>query len=79
MSNEITAEKPDAIKILEAKINAFNRQWQEYNQNWTNISKIPLDKLIKLTFSGETITYNDKIIVKRKDGKLCYYLFLPLV
>ena len=75
MSNEVTTEKPDAIKILEAKINAFNRQWQEYNQNWTNISKIPLDKLIKLTFSGETITYNDKIIVKRKDGKLCYYLF----
>lgn len=33
MSNEITAEKPDAIKILEAKINAFNKQWQEYNQN----------------------------------------------
>ena len=31
--------------------------------------------MIKLTFSGETITYNDKIIVKRKDGKLCYYLF----
>ena len=75
MSNEITAEKPDAIKILEAKINAFNRQWQEYNQNWTNISKIPLDKLIKLTFSGEIITYNDKIIVKWKDSKLCYYLF----
>lgn len=75
MSNEITAEKPDAIKILEAKINAFNRQWQEYNQNWTNISKISLDKLIKLTFLGETITYNDKIIVQRKDGKLCYYLF----
>ena len=75
MSNEVTTEKPDAIKILEAKINAFNRQWQEYNQNWTNISKIPLDKLIKLTFSGETITYNDKIIVERKDGKLCYYLF----
>lgn len=75
MSNEVTTEKPDAIKILEAKINAFNKQWQEYNQNWTNISKIPLDKLIKLTFSGETITYNDKIIVKRKDGKLCYYLF----
>lgn len=75
MSNEITAEKPDAIKILEAKINAFNRQWQEYNQNWTNISKIPIDKLTKLTFSGETITYNDTIIVQRKDGKLCYYLF----
>ena len=75
MNNEVTTEKPDAIKILEAKINAFNRQWQEYNQNWTNISKISLDKLIKLTFSGETITYNDKIIVKRKDGKLCYYLF----
>ena len=75
MSNEVTTEKPDAIKILEAKINAFNRQWQEYNQNWTNISKIPLDKLIKLTFSGEIITYNDKIIVKWKDSKLCYYLF----
>ena len=75
MSNEITAEKPDAIKILEAKINAFNKQWQEYNQNWTNISKISLDKLIKLTFLEETITYNDKIIVQRKDGKLCYYLF----
>ena len=75
MNNEVTTEKPDAIKILEAKINAFNRQWQEYNQNWTNISKIPLDKLIKLTFSGEIITYNDKIIVKWKDSKLCYYLF----
>ena len=75
MSNEVTTEKPDAIKILEAKINAFNKQWQEYNQNWTNISKISLDKLIKLTFLGETITYNDKIIVQWKDGKLCYYLF----
>ena len=81
MSNEITAEKPDAIKILEAKINAFNRQWQEYNQNWTNISKIPLDKLIKLTFSGETITYNSNIIVERKrdekekKDKLYYYLY----
>ena len=76
MSNEITAEKPDAIKILEAKINAFNRQWQEYNQNCNNISKIPLDKLIKLTFSGETITYNNETIVERKnDNKLYYYLY----
>lgn len=33
MSNEVTTETPDAIKILEAKIKAFNKQWQEYNQN----------------------------------------------
>ena len=75
MSNEVTTETPDAIKILEAKINAFNKQWQEYNQNWTNISKIPIDKLTKLTLSEETITYNNEKIVERKDGKLCYYLF----
>ena len=84
MSNEITAEKPDAIKILEAKINAFNRQWQEYNQNWTNISKISLpdgesiyNKYgVTLTFSGEIIKYNNNIIVERKnDNKLYYYLY----
>ena len=81
MSNEITTETPDAIKILEAKINAFNKQWQEYNQNWTNISNISIDKLIKLTFSGETIKYNNNIIVKRKrdeedkKDKLYYNLY----
>ena len=89
MSNEITAEKPDAIKILEAKINAFNRQWQEYNQNWTNISKISLpdgesiyNKYgVTLTFSGETIKYNNNIIVGRKwdeedkKDKLYYNLY----
>ena len=81
MSNEITIETPDAIKILEAKINAFNKQWQEYNQNWTNISNISIDKLIKLTFSGETIKYNNNIIVKRKrdeedkKDKLYYNLY----
>lgn len=88
MSNEITAEKPDAIKILEAKINAFNKQWQEYNQNWTNISKITLPAGesynqygVTLTFSGETITYNSNIIVERKrdekekKDKLYYYLY----
>lgn len=83
MSNEITAEKPDAIKILEAKINAFNKQWQEYNQNWTNISKITLSAGesynqygVTLTFSGETITYNNETIVERKnDNKLYYYLY----
>ena len=78
MSNEITTETSDAIQILRAKINVFNKQWQEYNQNWTNISKIPLDKLIGLTLSGETITYNDKTIIERKkedDNKLYYYLF----
>lgn len=84
MSNEITAEKPDAIKILEAKINAFNKQWQEYNQNWTNISKITLSTGestynqygVTLTFSGETITYNNETIVERKsDNKLYYYLY----
>ena len=83
MSNEITAEKPDAIKILEAKINAFNKQWQEYNQNWTNISKITVSTResynqygVTLTFSGETITYNNETIVERKsDNKLYYYLY----
>lgn len=79
MSNEVTAEKPDAIKILEAKINAFNKQWQEYNQNWTNISKISIDKLIKLTFLEEKIEYEKDTtkvkIVERKDDKLYYYLF----
>ena len=89
MSNEITTEKPDAIKILEAKINAFNRQWQEYNQNWTNISKISLpdgesiyNKYgVTLTFSGEIIKYNNNIIVERKwdeedkKDKLYYNLY----
>ena len=83
MSNEITTETPDAIKILEAKINAFNKQWQEYNQNWTNISKITVSAGesynqygVTLTFSGETITYNNETIVERKnDNKLYYYLY----
>ena len=83
MSNEVTTETPDAIKILEAKINAFNKQWQEYNQNWTNISKITVSTGesynqygVTLTFSGETITYNNETIVERKsDNKLYYYLY----
>ena len=84
MSNEITAEKPDAIKILEAKINAFNKQWQEYNQNWTNISKITLSAGesynqygVTLNFeTNDTIKYNNNIIVERKnDNKLYYYLY----
>ena len=84
MSNEVTTETPDAIKILEAKINAFNKQWQGYNQNWTNISKITLESEestynqygVTLTFSGETITYNNETIVERKnDNKLYYYLY----
>lgn len=80
MSNEITTETPDAIKILEAKINAFNKQWQEYNQNWTNISRISIDKLIKLTFSEEKIEYEKdttkvKIVERKDDKKLYYYLF----
>ena len=83
MSNEVTTEIPDAIKILEAKINAFNKQWQEYNQNWTNISKITVSTGesynqygVTLTFSGETITYNNETIVERKsDNKLYYYLY----
>ena len=83
MSNEVTTETSDAIKILEAKINAFNKQWQEYNQNWTNISKITLPAGesynqygVTLTFSGETITYNNETIVERKnDNKLYYYLY----
>ena len=83
MSNEVNTETPDAIKILEAKINAFNKQWQEYNQNWTNISKITVSAGesynqygVTLTFSGETITYNNEIIVERKnDNKLYYYLY----
>ena len=83
MSNEVNTETPDAIKILEAKINAFNKQWQEYNQNWTNISKITVSTGesynqygVTLTFSGETITYNNETIVERKsDNKLYYYLY----
>ena len=83
MSNEVTTETPDAIKILEAKINAFNKQWQGYNQNWTNISKITVSAGesynqygVTLTFSGETITYNNETIVERKnDNKLYYYLY----
>lgn len=76
MSNETTMT-PDAIQILEAKIKAFNKQWQEYNQNWTNITKISLDKLTKLTFLGETVKYDKKIIVERKeeDSKLYYYFY----
>ena len=83
MSNEITTETSDAIQILRAKINAFNKQWQEYNQNWTNISKITVSAGesynqygVTLTFSGETITYNNETIVERKnDNKLYYYLY----
>ena len=91
MSNEITAEKPDAIKILEAKINAFNKQWQEYNQNWTNISKINWGSEestynqygVTLIFSKGIIKYDknavddtsEKIIVTRVDDQLYYYLY----
>ena len=91
MSNEVTTETPDAIKILEAKINAFNKQWQEYNQNWTNISKITLSAGesynqygVTLTFeANDTIKYekntvndiNEKIIVTRADNQLYYYLY----
>ena len=91
MSNEITTEKPDAIKILEAKINAFNKQWQGYNQNWTNISKITLESEestynqygVTLIFSKGIIKYdkntvddtNEKIIVTRVDNQLYYYLY----
>lgn len=82
MSNEITTESPDAIKILEAKINAFNKQWQEYNQNWTNISNIKESKYNKygvtLNFSGDTITYGgEEVIIKQKgeDGKFYYNLY----
>ena len=91
MSNEVTTETPDAIKILEAKINAFNKQWQEYNQNWTNISKITLSAGesynqygVTLTFeANDTIKYekntvndiNEKIIVTRVDNQLYYYLY----
>lgn len=77
MSNEITAEKPDAIKILEAKINAFNRQWQEYNQNWTNISKIFINKLIisKEKIEYEKDTTKATIVERKNDNKFYYYLF----
>ena len=89
MSNEVTTETPDAIKILEAKINAFNKQWQEYNQNWTNISKITLSAGesynqygVTLNFeTNDTIKYNNNIIVERKwdeedkKDKLYYYLY----
>ena len=89
MSNEVTTETPDAIKILEAKIKAFNKQWQEYNQNWTNISKITLSTResynqygVTLTFeANDTIKYNNNIIVERKrdekekKDKLYYYLY----
>ena len=89
MSNEVTTETPDAIKILEAKIKAFNKQWQEYNQNWTNISKITLSTGesynqygVTLTFeANDTIKYNNNIIVERKrdekekKDKLYYYLY----
>lgn len=90
MSNEVTTETPDAIKILEAKIKAFNKQWQEYNQNWTNISKITLSTGestynqygVTLTFeANDTIKYNNNIIVERKrdekeeKDKLYYNLY----
>ena len=89
MSNEVTTETSDAIKILEAKINAFNKQWQEYNQNWTNISKITLSAGesynqygVTLNFeTNDTIKYNNNIIVERKwdeedkKDKLYYYLY----
>ena len=91
MSNEVTTETPDAIKILEAKINAFNKQWQGYNQNWTNISKITLESEestynqygVTLIFSKGIIKYDkntvddtsEKIIVTRVDNQLYYYLY----
>ena len=80
MSNEITTETSDAIQILRAKINAFNKQWQEYNQNWTNISKISIDKLIKLIFSEKKIEYKEDtskvtIVERKEDNQLYYYLY----
>lgn len=80
MSNEVTTKTPNAIKILEAKINAFNKQWQEYNQNWTNISKISIDKLIKLIFSEKKIEYKEDttkvtIVERKEDNQLYYYLY----
>ena len=78
MSNETTIT-PNVIQILQSKIESFNKQRPEYNQDWINISKISIDKLIKLTFSEEKIEYGENAtkvtIVERKDGKLCYYLF----
>ena len=80
MSNEITTETSDAIQILRAKINAFNKQWQKYNQNWTNISKISIDKLIKLIFSEKKIEYKEDttkvtIVERKEDNQLYYYLY----
>ena len=80
MSNEITTETSDAIQILRAKINAFNKQWQESNQNWTNISKISIDKLIKLIFSEKKIEYKEDttkvtIVERKEDNQLYYYLY----
>lgn len=87
MSNEIIAERSsDAIQILQAKIEAFNKQWQEYNQNWTNISNITLpagesdyDKYgVTLRFSGETInTVNGTIEKTIKNGNHYYFYNLP--
>lgn len=86
MSNEITTKTPDAIQILRAKIEAFNKQWQEYNQNWTNISNITLPAEeskynkygVTLIFSGETINVANGMIEKTiKNGNYYYLYNLP--
>lgn len=58
-------------KILRPKTTAGNTNWDISITSVTNLVPISTQPVI----SGETITYNNKTIVERKDGKLHYYLY----
>ena len=58
-------------KILRPKTTAGNTNWDISITSVTNLVPISTQPVI----SGETITYNNKTIVERKDDKLHYYLY----
>lgn len=58
-------------KILRPKTTAENTNWDTTIISVTNLIPISTQPIV----SGETITYNNKIIVERKEDKLYYYLY----